>query len=1266
MRSLIRFSILFVLIGVAFIGGFIGVPSAFAQGGATGAISGTVADSSGGSVADAEVQIISDATGTLIRRLPTSADGTFVATLLPPGNYSVVVNKSGFSESKADNIEVRVTETTRVTIGLKPGTVSEKIEISAQVASVETSNATTGQSIGEGTVRALPLATQNFQQLLTLSAGAQSELNNSTQLGRGDVRIFVNGQREDNNNYLIEGISATDYNVAELTNTPLPNADVIEEFKVQTSLYDATQGRNGGGNINAVLKSGTRQYHGDAYEFFRNDKLNANDYFLNQQGSSRPVLKQNIFGASFGGPLVKEKFGFFFVNYQGSRQRSGLSPGTFISTTIPSLPEARDAATLASTFSSPAQGLCPALTISPSQIDPVVLNLLNAQGTQFGGDAGGHLIPSVGTNTGISYVQSTDPTMPGFCQPTVNLASLAVSKPGKYTDDQFTTNWDREFKGGTDKISARFFYSNNETFEPFGAGGLQASLGGSIAATDLNFPYTLPVRSRFFSLAETHLFTPTIVNEVRFGVVHINNSALNSQPAGATVNGQPFDVNSVGINRPTSNITDGIYKFTFASSGFQIGPTPQANATNVQNNYNVVDTVSWVHGSHVFRFGGELTFVNLDKQFPQVFNGQIFFANTASNGPLSATQASTDFQNFLVGAPEFSFGGGGVYAHKYRQNDYAVFFQDDWKATKNLTLNLGLRTEILGAFVDGECHIGNVQSNLTLSGANPFIYPGCVNQLGVSGLTGSGNGTTFNNRYSTGLGPRIGLAYDLFGHHNTTIRAGYGIYYVREDVGAVDQLSFQTPFLPIVFAGSGVGGLTNFFAPCSPSNPAPFSPYCDPVTGLNGPNGPNPNAVPAAGVLSNAFLPCLSVLQGFTQNGSNGTIPTLDPTQTPGYANQAGCNGIGSYGDFALEVPRNFKVPSTQQWNLTVQRDLGKQWVLEVGYVGTHAIHLRETRDAIQSVNASVANPFTVTDVNGVSYQITANTLSNAGARTPTPGLNGYAGYQLFANDAYSHYHSLQATLSRRWKDGYLQAAYTYSKSTDATSTGNTAFNTAYNDQSNINASRGLSDFDRPYRFVVSYVYDLPFFRGSEGWKKKALGGWQVSGVTIFQSGTPFSIFDSGAGTAFLGAGSTPLLGASFSDTGTLSGGYTHGDLHSRVATGYVNLSNFSTVPVIAANQATCAGGTGDTNYCVTGFGNLGRNIYRGPHQQNWDFSLIKNIHLTERQNLRFTTDFFNIWNHVNFANPVSTDVESPGNFGLITSAKGVPRLIQFSLRYSF
>ena len=315
MNGIIRSMILILLVaGIAL------SPSAYGQGGATGAISGTVVDVNGGSVAGADVQIINTATGLLVRQMTTTADGSFLVTLLPPATYYVVVNKSGFSEAKASGIAVLVTETTRLTVALKPGTVSEKIEITAQLASVETTNATTGQTIGDQTVRELPLATQNYQQLLALSTGAQSELNASASLGRGTTKIFVNGQREDNNNYLIEGISATDYNVAQSYYVPLPNPDVIQEFRVQTSLYDASQGRNGGGNINAILRTGTQQLHGDVYEFFRNDVLNANEYFHNATGQPRPPVKQNIFGASVGGPVIKEKLGFFFFNYQGTRQ----------------------------------------------------------------------------------------------------------------------------------------------------------------------------------------------------------------------------------------------------------------------------------------------------------------------------------------------------------------------------------------------------------------------------------------------------------------------------------------------------------------------------------------------------------------------------------------------------------------------------------------------------------------------------------------------------------------------------------------------------------------------------------------------------------------------------------------------------------------------------------------------------------------------------------------------------------------------------------
>jgi len=1197
------------------------VNQAIAQGGATGAITGTIQDPSGAYVPNAEVRITNQDTGVLERNVTSGADGSFTAPLLPAGQYIVTVHQTGFAESTFRDIVVRVTETTRLIAKLKTQAVQQQVEVQAEVQQVDTTDASTGQAIESSTIKNLPLATQNFQQLLTLSSGAQGELNAASQLGRGNVRIEVNGQREDNNNYQIEGISATDYNVAELTTTPLPNPAVIQEFKVQTSLYDATQGRNGGGDINAILKTGTNTYHGEAYEFFRNTVLDANDYFLNGAGESRPVIQQNIFGGDLGGPIGSGgKLGFFFVNYSGTRQRSGDSPGTIISTLIPYIPAS---ARVPSGYGA----LESAFNIA--SVDPVAASLIAFQSNQFGPAANGYLYP-------LPNVPST--TAAGSYVP------FTTSIPGKYNDDQFTATWDREFRNSQDKLSLDFFFQDFQSDVPFGAGGLTASLGGSISSGDLNFPYQLPVKDRVFSLTETHVFSPTLVNEFRLGFIRINNSDINVPPVTAA---------EAGITRPTNNLTDNIYKFTFVSSGFQFGPTPQANQFQAQNNFNFIDTLGWVRGKHNWRFGGEFTPVSLNKRFPQVFNGQLYFGDSTSTTTPGCSTANpcpvSDVGNFLNGAPEFSFGGGGVFNHNYRQKNSAIFVQDDWKATPNLTLNLGLRTEFFGAWTDNACHIGNLESALTKSGEYPFVYPKCVDKLGVPGLTGTASGSTFNNSVSTGIGPRVGFAWDVLGHHNTTLRGGYGIFYVREDVGAVDQLSFQSPFIPIVFFPSTPGFTVSDFFTGTPAT--------------------NSNAVPAAGQLSGAWLPCLAKLISFAPSGT--------PAVGDGTYACTGGPGVNSTQNlFVLEVPRHFVVPNTQQWNLTLQCDLGRKWVLEVGYVGTKGTHLRETRDAIQSVNATPANPFTVTDTSGNTYQITNNTFSNAIARTPTPGLNGYSGYQIFANDAYSIYHSFQATASRRWERGYIQAAYTFSKNIDATSTGNTANNTAFNDESTINASRGISDFNRPEVLKLSYVYELPFFAHATGFEHAALGGWSVSGVTSFQSSLPFSVLDSNGGNAFLGAGTSPVS-ASLAPGETIGNGMTSGSVSQRLA-GWLNPATFTTAPYLyypGVGPGQCPDTSGDT--CTTGFGNLGRNIYRGPFQQNWDFSLIKHFRITERQDLRFAADFFNLWNHPNFGTPLITDYEqylawasgpqtSSDPFGQIVSTTGTPRLIQFSLRWTF
>src|SRR5438445_691056 len=986
----------------------------FAQGGATGAITGTVQDSSGAVVANAEVRIVKQDTGALTRTTRTDGNGSFAATLLPVGNYTVSVHSPGFREGKFPDIAVRVTETTRMTAKLVPLQVLETVEVQAQVQAVDTTTATTGESVKSRTIRNLPLATQNFQQLLTLWAGTNSNVSASASLGRGDVRIQVNGQREDNNNYLIEGISATDYNVAELTNTPLPSPDVVQEFKVQTSLYDATQGRNGGGNINAILKSGTKSFHGSLFEFFRNDVLNANEFFQKRNGQPRPVVKQNIFGGSLGGPIGKDAgLGFFFVNYQGTRQRSGLSPGALISTgSLPVLPSANRgdpsyAQTLVDTFF-PGDP-----TITAASIDPVALKLLNFRSDQFN-DPSGFLFPSA------------DPVTNQF----------AISKPGRYTDDQFTLNYDKDFRGGLDRISGRFFFTNFESVLPFGAGGLTATLGGTLSPGDLIF---LPLGDGF-----------------------------------------------------------------------------------------------------------------------------------------------TDFQDFLLGKPGFSFGGSGVSNHEYRVNDYGLFIQDDYKATSDLTINAGLRWELFGAAKDNRCHIGNTISARADQGLSPFVYPKCVSKLGVPGFSGTLSDTTMANSYASDWGPRIGFAYDLFGHHTTSVRGGYGIFYVREDVGTVDQLSFTTPILPITTPTGTPGDMADIFAV-------------------------GPGRLPTGGVIDPAFIPVYSQFLGFadcttgvpTLNTSTGCT-VFDNGQPNAFGDAQQPNGVfggNSINLFGLEVPRHFVSPSTQQWNLSIQHQLPGNWILEVGYVGTKGTHLRETRDGIQPFDARI-HPVTITAKDGTQYTITTNTFFNANARSRALGL-ATQNYQIFASDAWSNYHSLQITAAHRFsKSLHFQAAYTWSKSLDATSSGNTAFNTAINDQTDLRDSYGLSDFDRKHRLVINYTWDLPFLGQSQGLTVALLGRWSLSGITTFQSGTAFTVIDPGGGLGFNLSSpntSTATLNPGF----TISSAQTHGDIHDRIDN-YLDTAAFSPAPVIGPDGET-------------GFGNLGRNTFRGPFQQNWDVTIGKNFRIRQK-----------------------------------------------------
>jgi hypothetical protein len=1156
--------------------------SVYGQGGATGAISGTVSDEKGVPVAKAVVKVMRAGSDSVVRELTTDDSGNFTAALLPSGLYEISVSGSGFAASHVQQVAVSVTETTRLAVTLpRPAATTEQsadvinVSVSVPVIRVETSNPTTGRSVDDDIIHRLPLATQNFQQLMTLSAGAFADLSQSARLGRGDVNVNVNGSRDDNNNYLIEGISASDYNAGSLVNTPLPSPEALQEFKVQTSLFDATQGRNGGGNINAVLKSGDSQFHGAAYEYFRNDALNANDFFDNRNGLARPADKQNLFGGSLGGPVgAGSRGGNFFFNYQGTRQSSGLAPGTSINTVIPVIPADRSAASLSQAF----------FGNPNAPLDPLALELLNLKSNQFGGAGGGWLIPSV------PAINAANPALG---------ARLLMDTPGKYTENQFTANWDREFRQGRDKLSERFFFSNYQSRLPFGSSGLQAFNGGDLSPYDLNFPLDFPVRDRFLNLTETHLFSASVVNEFRFGFLHINNEA-NNEPL--------FTATDLGIQRPTLAQDNLLYKFYFpgvqaGSPGYAFGPSSSGDLSAVQNNLTFLNTTSVLRGRHFLRFGGEFERAHLDKTWPQGFGGQL-------------TEPS--FNAFLLGDVTSAYAVSGVSSLSFAVNDYSLFAQDDYKLTPTLTLNLGTRWELFGAAREANNQIANVDPTLLAQGKSPYIYPSGTT---VNGTAGTASPTTLNNNYSSNFGPRIGFAYDVFGHHNTSIRGGYAIYYVRDDVRATERLSHNPPFFSFGSArGQGNGtppGLATLFQ----------------------------KILPPAGVPNPAFVDQPAQLLTFVDPTTG--MPTANTALFPVFSAPISTQ-------LAFEVPQNFVSPSVQQWNLTVQRALWKTWLVEIGYVGTKSTHLRETRNSIQALLASPQNPITITGAGGQQFVITQNTQLNVNARSRALGL-APTSFFLFGNDANAEYNSLQATVSHRFAHGlHFQAAYTYSKSIDETSTGNTLLNTAINDQTSLFDSRGLSDFDRPHRLVVNYVYSLPFLSQASGWKGAAFARWEVSGITLLQSGAPFTIYDSLGGSVYGVASGTPDVTASFAPGATVQTAQTTGSIGSRL-NHYLNPAAFVPAPVLGVDGSA-------------GFGNLGRNTFRGPHQQDWDVSFGKRWQLRERQSFRFTADFFNLWNHANFANPAvsGADVRLPGSFAAITSTVGTPRIVQLSGRYSF
>lgn len=1194
------------------------VGSALAQG-TRGAISGTVKDENGAAVPGAQVEVINSTTGVTERTATSDDNGNFGVTQLPPGDYKLIVSKDGFSKAELPDVRVRVTETTTVNIPLKVGQVGASVTVTGAATEIQLNSATTGRTLQDDTISALPLATRNFLTLLTLSTGANTEMFQSDALGRGAVTINVNGQRPVNNNYQLEGINANDINLPILDNVPLPNPSTVQEFKTQTSLYDASQGRNGGGNIQVALKSGSNEFHGDAYFFLRNDKLNANDFFRNRNGQPRPRYRQGVYGVTIGGPILLPRFGeggaslyngknrhFFFFNYQGTHAASGTAAGTNFATNIPVLPTNRSEANLIATFF-PA-GLPPGFT----GLNPVAVSFLNLPASKCPAFGGNFCIPTL-------------PGTPGFnAGGTLNLASLNRAALGTYKDNQVTVTTDHQLTTNN-KLSVRYYQSDNETLRPFGTAGT------------LRFAQFAPGFNKFAKVGLTSVLTPRLVNDFKAG---FNRFFFALRAA------EPITLGDVGATRGNSAQFPGIYQ-PIVTGSFTLGGGVNDDRGGTFNTYVLGDDLSYTRGNHQFRFGFEASKYELNRFNNFATRGSVSFGNTAAGAGGAGIPSLVGLQNFLLGRVTTTQGRAGFSTFYFRALDQSYYIQDDWKFSSRLTFNLGLRFEGLSIAHEKFNFLSNFRG-LGDGTAPPLeiINPAETPVVGDAGVSKCTMLDCFKFYYA----PRFGFAYDLFGNQKTVVRGGYGIYFQRVSNQSLLQTSGGSPFSE------------DFSA-------APFT-----VT----PQNPFPGQRP------NSDFPLSTVA----------VVPRLTAFAVDGSPIFNSANGA-PLGGFRFFPERDFVAPYAQQWNLTVQRELPKKLVAEIGYVGTNGRRLIGTGAPVNPgqfcttaspciIPAALASDVSAADIpagtpgvvrNGDgSITITQSTAENINARVP-PQYLGLATSRLFAQTqhGFSEYHSLQASLVRQFSDGiYLQAAYTFAKSIDNGS--GSSFGDELNglldigDLLNAASNKGLSDFDRTHRFVVSYNYAIPFNKWLGSWPRKLVDGWEINGVSTFQSGTPFLIADFGAfslqDTDFVN-GSRATIGS-----GTI---LTSGSISDRLDN-FVNLGAFASGGrcVNNQNQIVPSSDPGCTGYSA--LGNIGRNVFRGPFQTNHDMSLVKRTNITESVNLEFRAEAFNIFNHPAFQSPQAAG-GSFGNYGIVDVSTGDssilatanrPRTIQFGLKLNF
>jgi len=1148
----------------------VGMPAiSAAQTAGTGALSGTVSDQSGSSVAGAQVKVTSEASGE-VRTVTTNATGSFIVPLLLPGTYRVEVSQTGFRSVTVPHVKITVTETNALTLRLEIGQIAETVVVEAQVAQLQTETSSLGRVTSSEQVESLPLAMRNFTQIIALNPGVSAEVSNAGELGRGgggnnqDPTVSAGNWASDNN-FQMNGVGVNDIQQSGYfsAGVAIPNPDTIQEFKVQTGQYDASYGRNAGANVDVVTKGGTNAYHGAAWEFFRNNDMNANTFFLNANGQPRAVLKQNQFGGDFGGPIKKDKLQFF-TSYQGTRQRNGLDLNCSSSMKEAPLTNDRSQAALGALFAGQS-GALGGTTIAAdgSNINPVALALLNTKLPN-----GQFLMPTP---------QTINPSLSFDSQ-----GSLVFSQACPFTEDQFMTNADYEMSPKS-KLMARFFFANSNIVYTLPQTNLTG--GGSPPGA----PVDLTQDFRNFSLTHTYIFTPTLLNEAEVAYHRIFATFAQAIPGftwsqvGVTVVPQDNDIPAVAIDAA-------------GPTGLSLGGNGQ-NVQIAENTYTFQDSVSWTHGKHNFRFGAGLQREQNNQVGFHYLAGQLFLSWADFMLGESGAQNGTGISN-VFGSLDLL----GLFDRAYRDWEVWSYAQDDFKVTKRLTLNLGLRYDRIGDFGDAQGR--NAGFDPSLADTNPP-------------LTGSLAGTTVPNNYVgtipagvkqlnndfglNGIGqntwnPRVGLAYQMpWTHDRVVIRAGYGVYHSR---------STGQPFLQLISA-------------------------------------------PPYGQIRE-FLPNTNFTEQQPLPLDNPPFPTFVPYSP---------NTINSITFFEP----NYRPPIVQEYSFGTQTQITPSLVLEVGYSGARGLHLIEERSVNQASLASPTNP-----INGQTTNIFENIQSRVPyigfssslmSQIESAGASWYNALLVSLNKRFSH--GLQAQVSYTWAKDLSTAVGTTTGPNGGQVLGNqNDLAAGYGPDNFVRPQRLVINYS--YQLPKLPTNNAFAQAALGGWSVQGVTVFQTGHYLTVSDTNSQSVYGittdraSVSGTCspgqYVNPGSTTSKLLNYINKSCFQGPAVIGDEEPPGSCPPADVLPDGNCPAVATGFGNAGvgilRGPSELNFDFSLFKN---------------FPIHK---IRDSANLQFRAEFFNIFNHPLFQDP-STSLSDP-SFGQITNTYGNPRIVQLALKLSF